>query len=112
MSDWLHDTLREAFRSYVRDDADYDLLFDTFEYYFAIAYRAVLPTPTGWAPLGAWAAYRHRNHEAIIRGLEGENAAYGGLGFAEGCKAFTRNGKALSDNIAEVEDFKKQVSFF
>ncbi len=112
MSDWLHNTLRDAFRSYVRDDEDYDLLFDTLEYYLAIAYKAVLPTSSGWAPFGAWAAYRHRTHDAIVKGLEGSTVAFAGKAFADGCEALSRNGKTLSENAAEVEEFRKKLSFF
>lgn len=112
MSDWLHARLREPFRSIVREDADYDLLFDTFEYYQAIAYRSLVESSTGWAPVGAWAAHRGQNHATIRKGLDGSEVTFGGADFASKCAALTQNGKTLSENIAEVEAFRSQLGFF
>lgn len=111
MSDWLHDTLRDTFRIYVPEDGDYDLLFDSFEYYFAIAHAGSSRSVTGWVPLGAWAAYRQANHSTIIAGLSGAEVRFGGKEFAGSCEAFTRDGKALDENVAAVEAFRRQVSF-
>lgn len=111
MSDWLHQTLREAFGAYVAEDEDYDLLFDTFEYYVAIAYVGSSGSMTGWAPMGAWAAYRRSNRDLIVAALEGAEARFGGKDFAQSCEAFVRNDKTLADNIAAVESFSRQVSF-
>lgn len=112
MSDWLHDTLRDTFRDYVADDDDYDLLFDTFEYYLAVAYAGSRTTMTGWAPVGPWAAYRHGNRAVIVAGLNGADVRYGGNEFAASCAAFTRNGKPLYDNIKAVESFRSTLNFF
>lgn len=112
MNDWLHDMLRDTFRTYVTDDGDYDLLFDTFEYYLAIAYSGAGGSMTGWVPVGPWAAYRHQNHKTIIAGLNGGEVRYGGKEFAASCEAFTRNGKALNENVQTVEAFRSQVNFF
>ena len=71
----------------------------------------LLPAGTGWAPIGAW-GYRDRNHKAIVKGLEGGKTAFGGKAFADKCSAFAGNNKALSDNVAEVEDVRKQVNFY
>lgn len=112
MSDWLHDTLRETFRPLVAEDEDYDLLFDTFEYYFALAYVGLAVSNSGWVPVGAWAAYRHENHAIILTGLKGTEVRYGGKAFAESCDAFTRNGQSLDENVATVEGHAGRVSFY
>jgi len=112
MSDWLRDTLRESFRALVPDDDDYTLLFDTLEYYAAIAYRAASKSGSGWAPVGAWAAYRHDNHRAILAGLGDGTARYGGKAFAEACPVMNAPDRTLAQITAEVEDFAGRLSFF
>jgi hypothetical protein len=112
MSDWLHDTLRGTFLSLITDDGNYDLLFDTFEYYLALAYAACGDSVTGWVPLGSWAAHRHASLPTIFAGLNGDDVGYGGKEFAGSCKAFTHNGKDLLENIKVVEGFRSQVHFF
>ncbi|GGN54182.1 hypothetical protein GCM10011349_29600 [Novosphingobium indicum] len=111
MSDWLHDTLRETFRPFVAENEDYDLLFDTFEYFFALAYVGLAVSNSGWVPVGAWAAYRHENHAIILDGLKGTEVRYGGKAFAENCSALTRNGQSLDENVAIVETYGGRVSF-
>lgn len=112
MSDWLHDTLRETFRPFIAEDEDYDLLFDTFEYLFSLAFVGLEASNSGWVPVGAWAAYRHKNHELILAGLKGAEVRYGGKVFAEACVALTRNGRSLDENVAAVEAHAGKVHFY
>lgn len=41
LNDWTHDRLRAVFRPYLFNDDDYDLLFDTFEFYIFMAFKAL-----------------------------------------------------------------------
>ncbi|MEG3083563.1 SIR2 family protein [Sphingomonas sp. PB2P12] len=111
MSDWLHDTLRSTFHPLVADDEDYSLLFDTFEYYFALAYLAAGVSNSGWVPVGAWAAYRHDNLSTIIAGLKGSEVRFAGKAFAAACPVLTQNGETIEANIAAVHAFRSKLGF-
>mgnify|MGYP003652294575 CR=1 FL=1 len=112
MSDWLHDTLRDAFRGFVSADEEYDLLFDTFEFYFALAHAGSANSMTGWVPVGAWAAYRFENHATILAGLETNEVRYGGKDFVDACPAFVGNSKSVAENVAAVTAFQSKINFY
>lgn len=111
MSDWLHDALRPAFLDLVSNDADYTLLFDTFEFYVAVTYVATKTGGTGWAPVGGW-GYRQSNHTAIVEGLNGIEVRFGGKAFAEACNALTNGTRSLVDTASEVSAFRSKLPWY
>lgn len=84
MSNWLYSRLREPFRSLVRLDEHYELLFDTFEFYHAILRRALNPNSSSIRPLGKWCVAQ-QDREAMIQSLEHQRLRYGGADFVQEC---------------------------
>ncbi|WP_394818661.1 SIR2 family protein [Sorlinia euscelidii] len=84
LSTWMYTKLREPFRSLVRSDEHYELLFDTFEFYHAILYRALHPSNLAGMPSGKWCVVQ-QDREAMIQSLEHQRLRYGGRAFVQEC---------------------------
>lgn len=100
----LLESLRDVFRPFVVNEGDYQLLFDTFTFYLAIAASAAESDYCGYIPTGLWAGQRYGRIEQILSGLEGLPVRYGGRDFAQKFLELINHEKSLDDLVPMVKE--------
>jgi hypothetical protein len=72
LNDWVHRTLRQYLSEAIRNDEQYDFMFDKLEVLLALsfAYQERRPEGIYWAPLGAF-LYRTQNRNHILEEFQG-----------------------------------------
>ncbi|MEE8659252.1 hypothetical protein CGLAMM_01025 [Acetobacteraceae bacterium EV16G] len=110
MSNWLYSRLREPFRSLVRLDEHYELLFDTFEFYHAILRRALNPYSSSIRPLGKWCVAQ-QDREAMIHSLGDEPPRYGGRAFVQECMKNMGTTRDLELLLHQVQKICNETTF-
>lgn len=110
MSNWLYSRLREPFRSLVRLDELYELLFDTFEFYHAILRRALNPYSSSIRPLGKWCVAQ-QDREAMIQSLEHQRLRYGGADFVQECMKNMGKTWNLEFLLERIQNICAQINF-